>query len=84
MADQPTGPLVEAVRKLGSVAGKIVKVVAGAEAPPAAAAPARAPKKNEWQSEYVGSGTFIIHKPRRKSRKRRQQALHSPKPGMRK
>lgn len=37
-----------------------------------------------YQAEYVGNGTFIIHKPKRKSRKLRQLRLKSPSPGMRK
>jgi preprotein translocase subunit YajC len=37
-----------------------------------------------YQAEYVGSGTFIISKPKRKSAKRRQSALKSPQRGARK
>ncbi len=37
-----------------------------------------------YRAEYVGSGTFIIHKPKRKENKRRQQRLKNPRPGMRK
>lgn len=37
-----------------------------------------------YQAEYQGNGTFIIHKPKRKSRKLRQLRLKSPNPGMRK
>lgn len=37
-----------------------------------------------YQATYVGSGTFIISKPKRSSRKRRQQRLKSPNAGMRK
>jgi preprotein translocase subunit YajC len=39
---------------------------------------------NTYQAEYIGSGTFIIHKPKRKKNKQRQQALKSPHRGMRK
>ncbi|MFZ5926697.1 MAG: hypothetical protein ACOYX1_04520 [Acidobacteriota bacterium] len=37
-----------------------------------------------YQAEYLGNGTFIIHKPKRNPRKLRQLRLKSPKPGMRK
>ena len=37
-----------------------------------------------YKAEYHGSGTFIISKPKRKSHKRRQTRLKSPRPGMRK
>ena len=39
---------------------------------------------NVYQAEYIGSGTFIIHKPKRKRTKQRQQKLKSPNRGMRK
>ena len=39
---------------------------------------------NLYQAAYIGSGTFIISKPKRKSRKKRQQQLKSPNRGMRK
>jgi len=37
-----------------------------------------------YRAEYVGSGTFLISKPKRKAAKRRQLKLKSPKSGMRK
>jgi hypothetical protein len=37
-----------------------------------------------YKSEYIGSGTFIISKPKRKSEKRRQSKLRSPQRGARK
>ena len=37
-----------------------------------------------YSAHYVGSGTFIISKPKRTARKRRQQQLKSPNHGMRK
>jgi hypothetical protein len=37
-----------------------------------------------YQSEYIGSGTFIISKPKRNKRKMRQLKLKSPNAGMRK
>jgi hypothetical protein len=41
-------------------------------------------KAELYSAEYIGSGTFIISKPKRNKRKRRQQLVRSPKPGMRK
>lgn len=37
-----------------------------------------------YSAEYLGSGTFIISKPKRKSAKRRQSRLKSPQRGARK
>jgi hypothetical protein len=37
-----------------------------------------------YKSEAMGSGTFIITKPKRKSRKLRQSRLKAPKAGARK
>lgn len=37
-----------------------------------------------YKAEYVGSGTFIISKPKRKSKKLRQLRLKSRRAGMRK
>ena len=37
-----------------------------------------------YQAVYIGSGTFIISKPKRSKRKTRQLSLKSPSPGMRK
>jgi len=39
---------------------------------------------NLYQAAYIGSGTFIISKPKRKKGKKRQQQLKSPNRGMRK
>lgn len=41
-------------------------------------------KKNIYEAEYVGSGTFRISKPKRKSAKRRQSALKGTTRGARK
>jgi hypothetical protein len=46
--------------------------------------PIRPQPDNLWRAEYVGSGTFIIHKPKRKDRKRRQSIVKNPRRGMRK
>jgi hypothetical protein len=37
-----------------------------------------------YHADYIGSGTFIISKPKRKKTKARQQRLKSPGRGMRK
>lgn len=37
-----------------------------------------------YTAEYLGSGTFVISKPKRKSHKRRQSKLKSPQRGARK
>jgi hypothetical protein len=42
-----------------------------------------AAKENTYQAEYIGSGTFIIHKPKRKSAKLRQSRLKGPRRGSR-
>jgi hypothetical protein len=37
-----------------------------------------------YKAEYLGSGTFIISKPKRKKTKIRQSKLRNPRPGSRK
>jgi hypothetical protein len=37
-----------------------------------------------YRAEYMGSGTFIISKPKRKAAKRRQSKLKHPRRGARK
>jgi len=37
-----------------------------------------------YSADYIGSGTFIIHKPKRKARKLRQSRLKGPRRGARK
>ena len=41
-------------------------------------------KENLYKAEYLGSGTFIITKPKRRPRKLRQQRVKSPQAGARK
>ncbi len=41
-------------------------------------------KEHLYQAEYLGSGTFIITKPKRKSAKRRQSKLKGQSRGARK
>lgn len=41
-------------------------------------------ENSTYSAEYVGSGTFIIHKPKRKKGKTRQSQLKNPQRGARK
>ena len=41
-------------------------------------------KENVYSAQYLGSGTFVISKPKRSKRKIRQLRLKSPNTGMRK
>lgn len=51
---------------------------------PHAASPKIEQKQNIYEAEYLGSGTFRIVKPKRKSAKRRQSALKGTTRGSRK
>jgi len=51
---------------------------------PHAASPSIKQKGNIYEAEYLGSGTFRIVKPKRKSQKRRQSALKGTTAGARK
>lgn len=51
---------------------------------PHAASPNAKQKENVYEAEYLGSGTFRIVKPKRKSHKRRQSALKGTTAGARK
>lgn len=76
MADQTNGPLADAARTIGNVAGQVARTLgaSGDEAEP---------KPGLWQAEYVGSGTFLIKKPKRQARKLRQSRLKGRRAGMR-
>jgi hypothetical protein len=41
-------------------------------------------EKTLYQAEYVGSGTFLIRKPKRRKMKLRQSRVKSPQRGARK
>jgi hypothetical protein len=41
-------------------------------------------EKTQYQAEYLGSGTFIIRKPRRRRMKLRQNRVKNPQRGARK
>jgi len=62
------GALVTAAKAIGKAAGKVAS---------AAGVQAEAPKQKEnlFKAEYLGSGTFIITKPKRKRAKLRQSRL---------
>jgi hypothetical protein len=56
-----------------------------AEVTSAAVTPAAQAKQDKlYKAEYIGSGTFIISKPKRKKIKMRQTQLKNPKRGSRK
>ena len=75
MAEQDPGILVKAAKAAGKVAGKIA-AVAGIE-PKAEAA-------DLYKAQYIGSGTFLIKKPKRKKTKLHQTRVKSRRRGMRK
>ena len=77
--EQDERSLVKAARTIGSAVGKVVSA-AGAATTSVPEAPA---KDKVWQAEYVGSGTFIIHKPKRKAGKRHQSVVRNRRAGMR-
>ena len=68
--------LVGAAKTIGAAAGKMAAL--------AGARPAVKAKENLFQADYFGSGTFVIHKPKRRSRKLRQSRLKGPRRGARK
>jgi hypothetical protein len=74
------GALVGAAKAIGSALGKVASLagVAGE------AEKTEAPAENLYQADYIGSGTFVIHKPKRKSAKLRQSRLRGTTRGARK
>ncbi|MGI8743338.1 MAG: hypothetical protein ACR2NN_12360 [Bryobacteraceae bacterium] len=75
------GVLVEAAKAIGAAAGKVASLAGAtvAEKP----APAQL-KEGAYAAQYLGSGTFIISKPKRKDAKRRQSRLKGTVRGARK
>ncbi len=73
-------PLVSAAKTIGSAVGKVA-ALAGVGGT-AYSKPQY--KEGTYQADYIGSGTFIIHKPKRKSRKLRQSRLKGTVRGARK
>jgi hypothetical protein len=71
------GALVTAAKAIGKAAGKVASRT-GVQAAPVKQ------KENLYGAEYLGSGTFIIHKPKRKKPKLRQSRLKGTVRGARK
>ena len=83
---QDDNALTNAARAVGRAAGKVAKA-AGAPAGGDATPPAKPTKpvpEDLYKAEYVGSGTFIIKKPKRESDKMHQSRVKSPQRGARK
>ncbi len=74
------GALANAARTLGTTLGKAVSTVSGLGSRETAPQPS---KENAWHADYQGSGTFIIHKPKRSKRKQRQSVVRNRRPGIR-
>jgi hypothetical protein len=73
MSEQDSGFLTDAARALGSAAGKVAKAVG-----------AKPPAEDLYRAEYVGSGTFIVKKPKRSKVKLHQSRVKSRRRGARK
>jgi hypothetical protein len=71
------GAMVTAAKAIGKAAGKVASL-AGAQETSAKE------KENLFKAEYLGSGTFIITKPKRKRAKLRQSRLKGAVRGARK
>ena len=76
------GVLVDAAKAIGAVAGKVASL-AGA-APEKAPQPKPEYKEGTYKATYLGSGTFIITKPKRKKGKLQQSRLKGTVRGARK
>lgn len=76
--------LVSAAKTIGAAAGKIAALAGAGTGAGTGARPAVKAKENLFQADYFGSGTFVIHKPKRRSRKLRQSRLKGPRRGARK
>ena len=78
----PEGVLVGAAKAIGSVAGKVASLAGGA--PEKATPPKPEYKEGTYKATYLGSGTFIITKPKRKKGKLQQSRLKGTVRGARK
>lgn len=74
------GTLASVARTVGAAAGKVARAL-GASAPEETKP---APPEDLYRSDYIGSGTFIIKKPKRSSNKMHQSRAKSPQRGARK
>ena len=79
---QDSSILVTAAKAIGAAAGKVAAVTGKVAAKVEAAAPVA--KEGLYKAEYIGSGTFLITKPKRKSAKQRQSRLKGTVRGARK
>jgi hypothetical protein len=70
--------LVNAAKSIGKVAGSIARVAGGSSQSGRQQLPA-----NVWEATYIGSGTFIIHKPKRSRRKLHQSRVKNRPRGAR-
>lgn len=75
------GVLVEAAKAIGAAAGKVASLAGAARVEQPAPAPL---KEGAYAAQYLGSGTFIISKPKRKGAKLRQSRLKGTVRGARK
>jgi hypothetical protein len=83
--NESEGVLVDAAKAVGAAAGKVASLAGAATAPQKKAAPpAPVLKEGAYASQYLGSGTFIISKPKRKDAKLRQSRLKGTVRGARK
>ncbi len=62
----------------------VVKLMASPPAEDCTELPVETTDAKTYRAEYHGSGTFIIHKPKRNRRKLRQSRLKNPQRGARK
>lgn len=79
--ESESSPLVTAAKAIGSAAGKIASL-AGRTTAEDQARPEY--KEGTYESKYIGSGTFLISKPKRKRAKLRQSRLKGTVRGARK
>ncbi len=63
---------MSAAKAIGTVAGKVAALKSGSAPKVEEAKPQ---KEHLYRAEYIGSGTFLITKPKRKSAKLRQSRL---------
>ena len=76
------GVLVGAAKAIGSAAGKVASLAGTAGEKQAAAKPEY--KEGTYKATYLGSGTFILTKPKRKKGKLQQSRLKGTVRGARK
>jgi hypothetical protein len=82
MADNES-TMTNAARSVGRAAGKVAKAAGKGAEPPAKPEAAPVPE-DLYKASYIGSGTFIIKKPKRRSGKVHQSRVKSPQRGARK